>query len=302
MVITLYSIMKRNEMIKAYELAEQEYANSAIGIREISKKYCIDRSVFTGWLLAKGYTIQNKRSSKSFNINYFDSIDTEEKAYWLGFLFADGAITKNKNSYSIEFCLKREDREHVKLFAKAISKEHIIETDNYRTRCVIGSKHMFEVLEALGCTRKKSLTLKFPENSIFKDKSLIRHFIRGYVEGDGCLSYCDKEHKNPNITILGTQEFLDGIQLNYGSDHILSTSLNRNPITKVLSYSGKSGYKFAKWLYKDATIYLNRKFLKYIEYCRLYEESYRLLQDKIGGDCNVNTEQTIDILQGSIAA
>lgn len=294
--------MKRSECIEIYELAEQEYANSAIGIRELSKKYCIDRSVFTGWLLAKGYNIQNKRASKSFNINYFDLINTEEKAYWLGFLFADGAITKNKNSYSIELSLKKEDCEHVKLFAKAIEKKHIIETDNYRTRCIIGNKHMFDTLESYGCTRKKSLTLKFPNNSVFEDKSLIRHFIRGYVEGDGCLSYCDKMHTNPFISILGTYDFLSGIQSYYGSKQSLNQNANKNQLTKILSYCGKSGYKFAKWLYEDATIYLKRKYLRYREYCRLYEESYKLQQGKIGEDCDVNTEQTIDISQGSMAA
>ena len=104
---------------KILEEAEKEYASSAKGIRELSKKYNIQRQVFTGWLLAKNYTIENKRASKSFNIHYFDSIDTEEKAYWLGFLFADGAITQYNHSYDIELSLKIDDKEHVEKFAKA---------------------------------------------------------------------------------------------------------------------------------------------------------------------------------------
>lgn len=294
--------MKCNESIKKYELAEQEYVNSPIGIRELSKRYNINRAVFTGWLLAKGHIIQNKRASKSFNIHYFDSIDTEEKAYWLGFLFADGAITKSRSSYAIELSLKKDDYEHVKLFAKAIEKEHVIESDNYRMRCVIGNKHMFEKLESYGCTRRKSLTLKFPNYSIFKDTSLIRHFIRGYVEGDGCLSYCDKAHTKPSISILGTYDFLSGIQLYYGSEQSTNYKANGNPLTRTLCFSGKSGYKFAKWLYEDANVYLKRKYERYREYCRLYEESYKSLQDKIGEGCDANTEQTIDISQGSMAA
>ena len=293
--------MKQNECVEKLELAEQEYANSSKGIRELSKKYQLERQIFTGWLLAKGYTIENKRASKMFNIHYFDSIDTEEKAYWLGFLFADGSIGKYKTSYRIELSLKIDDKEHVKKFANAINKEYVNNDSTYRSRCNIGNKHMFEILESYGCTRRKSLTLKFPDISIFKDYSLIRHFIRGYVEGDGCLSYCDKDHTKPTVSILGTTDFLSEIQQQYGSQQSLNQKAGKNPITKVLTYNGKSGYLFAKWLYDSATIYLDRKYLRYKEYCRLYEESYKLQQGKIGEGCDANTEQTIDISQGFMA-
>ena len=109
---------------KILEEAEKEYASSAKGIRELSKKYNIQRQVLTGWLLAKNYTIENKRASKSFNIHYFDSIDTEEKAYWLGFLFADGAVTQYNHSYDIELSLKIDDKEHVEKFAKTLNYEN----------------------------------------------------------------------------------------------------------------------------------------------------------------------------------
>lgn len=53
---------------------------------------------------------------------------------------------------------------------------------------------MFNILINYGCTTRKSLTLKFPNINIFKNKSYIYDFIRGYVDGDGCLSYSDKNH------------------------------------------------------------------------------------------------------------
>ena len=121
----------------------------------------------TGWLLAKGYTIYNRRANKSANIHYFDVIDTEDKAYWLGFLFADGAITKHDVSYHIELSLQISDKEHVEKFAKALNKTKVNNNSTYRSRCAIGSKHMFETLEKYGCTCRKSLTLQFPDLSIF---------------------------------------------------------------------------------------------------------------------------------------
>ena len=96
-------------LIKDLTAAEEEYAQSPISIRELCQKYPVQRQTLTGWLLAKGYNIENKRAMKSFNIHYFDEIDTEEKAYWLGFLFADGSVTRYKNSYDIELSLKIED-------------------------------------------------------------------------------------------------------------------------------------------------------------------------------------------------
>lgn len=51
------------------------------------------------------------------------------------------------------------------------------------------NKHLWQTLNKYGCTPNKSLTLKFPNENIFKSKDLIRHFIRGYFDGDGCISY-----------------------------------------------------------------------------------------------------------------
>lgn len=257
--------------IKQYELAEEEYANSIVGIRELVKTYKLDRGVFTGWLLAKGYEIENRRAMKSFNIHYFDKIDTEEKAYWLGFLFADGAITQYNKSYDIEFSLNINDKEHVEKYAKAIGKEYVNNNSAYRSRCIVGSKHMFNILSSYGCTTKKSLTLKFPDESIFEDKSLIRHFIRGYFDGDGCLSFGNKEHTIPSVSIVGTKDFLNGIQSIYKSNKNLSNNSKSQNITKVLHYSTNEAFAFINWLYKDSTIYLKRKYDRYKEFCRLYE-------------------------------
>lgn len=260
---------------KPYELAEKEWLNSVVSIRELAEKYGIQREVFSGWMLAKGYNIENKRAKRSFNTDYFDCIDTEEKAYWLGFLFADGAITQERKSYSIELSLKLDDADHVRKFAKAVGKEYVNTKSTYRCRCIVGSKHMFNTLCSYGCTPRKSLTLQFPDKSIFADESLIRHFIRGYVDGDGCLSYGNKQHTKASISILGTENFLTGIQEIYGSSKNLHNNARNQDITKVLDYNNRQAYEFAKWLYEDATVYLDRKYEKYLDYCRLYRERYR---------------------------
>ena len=263
--------MISKEELHKYELAEQEYSSSYIGIRELSKKYNLDRGKLSGWLLAKGFLNENRRAKKSFDVDYFDSIDTEEKSYWLGFLFADGAITQYKHSYDIELSLKIDDHKHVEKFAKCVNKEYVNNNSTYRSRCILGSKHMFNVLTSYGCTQRKSLTLKFPNKNIFKDKSLVRHFIRGYFDGDGCLSYGNKEHTRACVSILGTKDFLDGIKNEFNTTSNYSKNSKDQDITKVLSYNGKLGYAFSKYLYENSTIYLKRKYERYNKYCLIYQ-------------------------------
>jgi hypothetical protein len=163
-----------------------------------------------------------------------------------------------------------------------------------RCRWGVTNKHLWNALNNLGCTPRKSLILEFPNESVFKDKSLIRHFIRGYWDGDGCLSWNDTVHQHPHISVLGTEDFLTSLKehLPLKFDYILDIA-NRNSsneITKQLNICGKNGYELAKYLYSNAKIYLDRKYERYLEYCRLYEESYRELETKIGEDCDVNPE------------
>lgn len=77
-----------------------------------------------------------------------------------------------------------------------------------RCRWEIVNKHLWEVLYNYGCTPRKSTTLQFPELSIFQSPDLIRHFIRGYFDGDGCISYTytsrSKSKVSPICDFLGT--------------------------------------------------------------------------------------------------
>lgn len=246
------------------------------------------------------------------NYNYFDKIDTEEKAYWLGFLFADGNISKpyrikkdgsiKNGNYRIELSLKGDDIEHLKKFAKAIGYEKelkITKASCNSTRCRLGisNKHMWETLNTLGCVPCKSLILKFPELSVFKNKWLIYSFIRGYVDGDGCIGFKNKNHTDMQIRILGTEEFLTTLQQQLPLETDNKISNNRN--IKVLIFNSKRGAYVSSILYKGASIYLERKYLKYKEFCRLHEGSYRELSSKYGEDCDVNPVVNSEITKGS---
>ena len=214
-------------------------------------------------------------------------------------MFADGTISSSplredaKTQYQIELSLSSKDVSHLEKFAKFIEYSQPIYVDEVRCRLSIYSKHMWRVLNVNGCTPKKSLTLRFPRKELFKDQNLIRHFIRGYWDGDGCLTYSDKNHTKPEISVIGTDEMLMPI-IDYICDeskpNIRILHPDKQSIIKYFNLVGLRAYKAISKLYMNSTIYLERKYEKYLEYCRLYEESYRELQTKIGEGCDANPE------------
>ena len=247
--------------------------------------------------------------------NYFDNIDTEEKAYWLGFFFADGCIAtpsrKRKDGtikngiYRIELSLSNTDYNHMEKYNKALGIEKPIPVTktNFKTdrcRSYFNNKHMWEILNSYGCTPCKSLTLKFPDIKIFKNKYLIKHFIRGYVDGDGCLSYSDKDKKRPLLNILGTEHFLINLQhwLPLQFENKIHKKDDKNCNIFTLSFNCSTAFYITNYLYKNNNINLERKNDKYLEYCRLYEKSYGLQLGKYGELWEENTVVTNQITKG----
>lgn len=252
--------------------AIEEYKQGKLSLAKVAGKYQIDRTHLSNLLKKEGITIVNKQNIPRINESVFDSIDTEESAYWLGFLFADGNVSSN--NYKIDLSLSSNDIEHLNKYKSFLQyqKNLKIEDTNFsnskRVRLVYSSKHIHNTLCNYGCIPQKSLILKFPRIDIFKDKNLIKHFIRGYVDGDGCLTFTNKLHTIPNITILGTKEFLTSI-LDYLP---VKTKILKRKNVFILNFSRKKAYKLAVYLYKDCKLYLDRKYLRYKEYCRLYQE------------------------------
>lgn len=299
-----WKIRRSGKTVKAFKEAIDFYKTHTYNPSLVAKKFGIIPQSFTKDLKEFKIFDPNKKDKlKDYNEFIFDVIDTEEKAYWLGFIFADGYIyssplkqNKDRIDYNFELCTSGKDKEHIDKFAKFISynKElKITKADkNGHTRCrlCLSSKHLWETLNNLGCTPNKSLTLKFPDKNIFKDQKFILDFIRGYLDGDGWITYTNKEHNKMCFGLLGTTEFLTEVQSILKINYVLQQNHSDNYITKKLVVNNLQGYNILKKLYYSSNIYLNRKYEKYLEYCRLFEESNSKLSSKIGEDCNVNPE------------
>lgn len=281
-----------------YKKLAVEYQTTNISLTKISQREKIDRGNLSKKFKNLGIEIINRQNKSKFNEHIFDSIDTEEKAYWLGFIFADGYIQfKNKNSsYTFELSLKGSDINHLYKFNKfmeyegnnvKIGKTKCNKKEFLRCRWSITNKHLWEILNAYGCSPRKSLILNFPKKEIFKDICLIKHFIRGYFDGDGCISrYIHKNIVTPHINIIGTLSFLNEIDKYSQIVSIKKHDKRHNQNTYSNEYSKENGLNLIKYLYNNSSIYLERKYnlFKFFQNgSRSVKEFTELLSGNIGG-------------------
>lgn len=209
-----------------------------------------------------------------YDRDYFKVIDSEEKAYWLGFIYADGYIVngiKGKNKDSLGITLKNQDIEHIEKFKRSIKSNHPINIykTKYDTDCariIIQDEELVDDLIKLGVLRNKSLILKFPERNIVNDK-FIYHFIRGYFDGDGSFKRKGKNQKGYDFSLLGTFEFLSEVKRHLIIDNeIRKCNKNNNSNNYHLTFGGNKKVKqVSKLLYENANIYLDRKYKRYKE-------------------------------------
>lgn len=153
------------------------------------------------------------------------------------------------------------------------------------------NKYFVNTLINLGCVRKKSLILKFPDVNIFSEHKLIYDFIRGYVDGDGSLTTNGKRGRL-QIIILGTLEFLSEVKKYLPQ---FPSIYKKENIFKLGCSSDKAD-KIAYQLYEHANIYLSRKYERYVALCKLHNSEK---SDKIGESCDANAEVTSEIAKGS---
>ena len=214
-------------------------------------------------------------------------MNTEEQFYWLGFMYADGNISKEGNR--IEMRLSINDINHLEKFRKFLQLTTEIRTGEINgikfCHLSVRNKHLWNKLNSLGCVPNKSLILNFPKIQLFTKKEYILHFIRGYIDGDGCLSLTkDNDKIRTRISIIGTESFLTSVNKIFGNKGYLRSKETNNYKNKAfeLKFSDLPSRKLARYLYENATVYLDRKYERFLEYCRLEEESSRRLSSNIG--------------------
>lgn len=221
------------------------YLSSKVNIRTISEANSLkDSSLFRTY---------------SANYHFFDVIDTEEKAYWLGFITADGHVSDRE----IRIQLATKDREHLNRFLIDIESTHPIYDYETSSLVVIKSRDLAKSLQKYGLSNKKTYCVK-PH---LLPKDLSKHYWRGIFDGDGHIGY----HNNPqrknyftfHCVLCGTKDICSGFK----------EFLNKNGIktdAAILPIRDTTVYKFAtsgtnlvnsihSLLYDNSSVSLDRK-------------------------------------------
>ncbi len=143
------------------------------------------------------------------NETVFETIDTKEKAYWLGFLYADGYIAKKR--YKLQVCLSVKDEEHLDSFINFLGDDlnkkryyGPYKTSGKQVHYYTTNRQIVNSLISLGCTNKKSKTIRFPNLTSYE---LQLSFLKGYYDGDGTAG------KNHTDIVCGSLLFLEDLKI-----------------------------------------------------------------------------------------
>ena len=251
------------------------------------------------------------QTRKNFvNETYFDYIDSEEKAYWLGFLCADGYIREREGRGSaLGLKLSQLDLNHLELFKKCINSDHKLSFGVGKTKDRNGkeyfskmvtlsvySNRIVESIKTQGFHSRKTFTIDKPNI----EEKYYRHFIRGFFDGDGCCYIFKKNDKlyvnysfccaSPKLKEFITNELI--------KNSIKILTLSKLSIG-VNDYS--NAYRLYEYLYKDSTIYLQRKKDKGDEFVKYYmmkrEMGYKFCQEDYTPVDQVWTEEEINTIK-----
>lgn len=211
----------------------------------------------------------NKNRKYFFDQHFFENINSEEKAYWLGFILADGSVRLSKLRADLRITVASVDYHHLEKLAIAIGYDgELYEPPNEDSHVIsLYSRVLSQSLIKLGIIPNKTGHEIVPS----VENCFLSHLVRGVFDGDGTIG-CYNNSWALAIT-SGSKKLLNKLKIII--NNILATK--RGSINK---YSGKNAYrlkfegnriapKVGHFLYRDANIYLDRKYKKYIEMVNL---------------------------------
>lgn len=253
-------ILSKVDKVSPAELA-RHYDITPAGIHYQIKKQNIDYKPF---VTRKHY----------FNEDFFEFIDNEHKAYWLGFIMADGCIenpSNHGNPKRLKIQLSAIDKELLQLFLNDIESTTIKVEEflphkstygiNLICRIQVNSVKMCDDLSKYGIVPNKTgkeIVPEIPDN-------MMRHFIRGFFDGDGTVY---KQKDKPVISFTGNQDMLYDLSYilikNLNVSNVVSPSKYKSKNVSQLGYSRKQDtFSFYHYIYDNSSIYLERKYAKY---------------------------------------
>lgn len=238
--------------------------------QKIADTYKVSRNVIKRILKENQIQIRKKTGKYKANYDIFEKIDNVEKAYWLGFLAADGCNYQREHNSSIIINISEKDKNHLEKFKQFCNTDANIISykafEGYSSskgtqmcKIVLNSQKMSNDLADKGIVPKKSLILQPPKIA----KQFYLPFILGYFDGDGSI-YKTSQCNNYGISIEGTKELLQWIEKILNIDNKLEKRYNDNKNNYYIRCGGTNKpYNILKQLYDSCDIHLERKYLIY---------------------------------------
>lgn len=269
---------------KLKQIYETECIQNKMRYSEVRKKYSIPRGTWDYWIRKKLGKKADLRKHPA-NDNFFDSINTEIKAYLLGYLYADGYLASDGR---MGIRLQEDDVEILELIQKYICPRSIIESSNNQNfkrkpqhSIRWKSKRMYKRLQELGFHIDKTHI----DSDIFKyiPENMKKHFLRGYTDGDGSIqAYRLDNGTYRKIGIIwcnGSKEILEDIMrwLPKYSWHLY----NNGTYFTLGNYTQNEASEIIQFLYKDANFFLSRKIMQVNKIIDFYKSSNTELTNQI---------------------
>lgn len=256
---------------------ENDLKLDSLNYTDLAKKYSITRPTVRAYAKRIGLHKGNTKRLKKHTLNteYFDVIDTEAKAYSLGFIYADGCNTRN----GLQIGIQEEDKEILDF----IKSEMNISNDlryikPYKSHwkpkweLCVKSIELSQKLTNVGCPPAKSLILKFPT---FIPDTLMPHFIRGYFDGDGSISVCNRGYKRLSF-VSASKDFILGLKDFFFTTLSLDLQLYQNKNSySIMSSKVTTVNSVIEYMYANSSISMHRK----------YKKAYGLAEEK--GGCHL---------------
>jgi len=269
--LILYGIKKYKPSKKILNINHKIFIKDyeKLGTTGVAKKYKMHHITINKLLKYLNIEINN---TYTLNENFFNQV-TSEVFYIAGFIAADGCIYKQPNATKpsvLSISLSTKDKNHLekmKILMEYNGPIHDSITNKIykKSSLQIGSKRICESLKMFGIEERKSQNYQMPEWLL--NHPLVNYFLLGYFDGDGSI-YKNK-HLYGCISICGSFEFLN--QLNYilyknkivNKEH---KKLSKKNNIYYISYNGTPiSCKIYKFMYQNSTIFLDRKYKKYLE-------------------------------------
>lgn len=260
------------------------YLSQPMTMKQVEDKYKLSHPTITKILKDVPKYTKTKLNNPNMREHFFQDINEEAKAYFLGLLISDGNVFKDNTGRqaSISITLHLKDEYMLEKFKEVLQVNTSVGYDGRGCgQIAVRSNIMAEDLAKYGVVPRKSYSTYLPKISY----EMMPHLIRGIFDGDGSImaksNLSNDGHSRflHSISFCGTHKLMKDIS-NYSFEHL---NLKQKPLVYDYKDRQLSELKiqniedmqtFGDWMYNHSTIYLNRKKAIYDNFLQHYNLKY----------------------------